>query len=246
MTMMHRAAGAGAVGKTRQGAVPARGVVTKEGLLGVAEGLWRGVLGEGAAFPCAGLSVQVGGFEEREGGNRGIAGFLVKRQVAEVVGEESRGAKRRRGEDEEEEGEGGLEEESLALPQILPPSAPLVEPGSSSNDQPPPPALPPSTTTPSPPSPPSPPKETYTYTCPHCATPIPLQDQAEHEDWHFAKSLAEQDKAAARERIAASRASPPPPPPPPPSKKGPKKKGGGGGGSGGLEKGQRRLAFGKS
>lgn len=257
MTISHRPTGGGS--KTRQVPIPLGRPLTKDILMSLAEGLLKGVESEGKAYPCVMLSLQVAGFEDRETGNMGIAGFLVKGDLAKVANkeraeaqqEEDRGAKRRRVDggigrffrkeldDLETEDPDALELEDhqeqdgdimkieggpINIPEgvVLDSEAQhigLPVDGLLSH---------------------------YTYTCSQCDVKIAIQDQEEHEDWHFAKALADEDRVAARERIAAAASLPPATG----SKKGiATKKGSGSGGKGskkgvGMEKGQKKLAFG--
>ncbi|KAF1988776.1 DNA/RNA polymerase [Aulographum hederae CBS 113979] len=91
------------------------------------------------------------------------------------------------------------------------------------------------------------------YFCTRCKSDIPLTEQAEHEDFHYAKDLAKQLQE--EERDSTARTSAPKAKATPQASGGGKGKrgrpvgGGGPAGSGktgtGTEKGQRRLAFGK-
>ncbi|MCJ1313670.1 DNA-directed DNA polymerase eta rad30 [Agyrium rufum] len=109
-----------------------------------------------------------------------------------------------------------------------------------------------------------------TWLCPRCPTlpPLPVAERAEHEDWHFAKDLADEENASHTVQPVGSNANKKPVSIEP--KRGPKKPGGGGGSGsgngsgsgtgsvpvakgrgrppafqgGGAEKGQRKLAFG--
>jgi DNA polymerase eta len=76
------------------------------------------------------------------------------------------------------------------------------------------------------------------FVCPRCSKSMFEYEKEEHDDWHFAKDLASQD----REKAKASQ----PPPPTKSSARGTPARGRGGraGGSRGKpEKGQMRLAF---
>jgi DNA polymerase eta len=79
-----------------------------------------------------------------------------------------------------------------------------------------------------------------TYLCNRCSKKVPIDNKIEHEDFHFAQDLQ-------NERSSPPPAQPPPKPVPPAKSAKPKARArppGGVSGNGGVEKGQRRLAFG--
>ncbi|KAL7274520.1 N-acetyltransferase eso1 [Rhizina undulata] len=239
MTLQHKS---GNYSMSRQAPIPMGGGITKERLLAVAMGLLRSVVAEERMWPCMLLSLQVGGFEEREEGMRGIKSFLVSGNMAtkRAGGEGDREVKKSKTEVSgigrilRKMEEGGVEDDELGAPKDAKETFEALEnsPGQlgevplkniSDTEE----------------------SEEFTFFCGHCNLKLPLQEQEEHEDWHFAKALMEEERAAVRGRIAAS-----------PStassssiKKnaaGASKKGsnGKGGKKGGLEKRQRKLAFG--
>lgn len=258
MVMSHRPSGGG--GKARSVPVPLGRPLTKDVLMTLAEGLLKGAESEGKAYPCVGLSLQVTGFEERELGNMGIAGFLVKGEQARTANkervesqqEEDRATKRRKFdggigrffrkelEDLDANNFDALESEglreqdgdmmeievtmdSVSRNEVLDNGGqPAGLPGGLLGH--------------------------HTYKCSRCSAEVLVQDQ-EHEDWHFAKSLADEDRAAARERVAAAAAAAAEAASSPAlrnSKKGSGQKGSGKGSKkgAGMEKGQRKLEFG--
>ncbi|RPA92566.1 DNA/RNA polymerase [Choiromyces venosus 120613-1] len=250
MTLHYRSSSGAAKGRS----VPIRDV-TKPALTALAQNLLRGVVDDARAWPCAGLSLSVSGFEEREAGNVGIRGFLVSGEAAKErnapIKPESSGAverepkRRRLG----EEGIGrfftkgpAVYDEGANPEDILSEDATMDHEVEEALDNPP----------SSPPLPP-PPAEPATeerpmFQCDRCNASLPFEDQDEHQDWHFAKDLAREDRAEVLKWIA------PPPPPAPPtssssSSKKPKKGSGGSSsskkGAGAPEKGQRKLFFGK-
>lgn len=244
MAMLHRPLGGS--GKTRSVPIPLGRPLTKDVLMTLARGLLRGAESEGKAYPCSGLSLQVGGFEEREVGNMGIAGFLVKGEQAgtvkkEQVGnqqEEDRVVKRRRFdegigrffrkelEDPEADnfdGLGSREDGGMMEIDIIRADIPEVE---SLRDGGQPAGLPVGDL-----------PSHQTYICSRCGAEVLIQGQEEHEDWHFAKSLADEDRAAVRERAAIAAVVPVPVPRNSKKGKGSKK-------GTGMEKGQKKLAFG--
>lgn len=70
--------------RSRQSPIPQGRSLDEETLLGLARGLLSQIVQEGQVWPCANLSLSVGGFEDGVSGNMGIDGFLLK-------GEEARG-----------------------------------------------------------------------------------------------------------------------------------------------------------
>ncbi|KAI5791865.1 hypothetical protein EDC01DRAFT_746493 [Geopyxis carbonaria] len=206
------------------------GRVDAESLLATAAALLRAVASEERDWPCVRLSVEVAGFEVREAGNRGIAAFLVK-------GAEAREVNSRRTEDERRPGEDGPPVEKKRRTEGIGRffvQTPGVDSGRREED---------GETTETEmvgvetEREEMAPDDALVYTCPDCAVQLPVDMQAEHADWHFAKALAMQDAL--------------PPAPPPPSSSTPARGGsrgrGRGGGAGGkrgaVEKGQKRLAF---
>lgn len=255
MAMSHKPSGGG--GRTRSVPIPLGRPLTKDVLMTLAEGLLKGAESEGKAYPCAGLSLQVAGFEERETGNMGIAGFLVKgeqartadKERAESRQEEDRVAKRRRVDEgigrffrKELEDLDAYNFDALESGELQEQDGDTMETGATTDSVPGGRGL---DTGGQPAGLPTGDLSSY-YTCSRCSTEIPVQDQEEHEDWHFAKSLADEDRAAVREQAATAAAAVSSP-----SLGNNKKRNGPKGGSGkgpkkgrGMEKGQRKLAFG--
>lgn len=66
--------------RSRQARIPPAGRIDAETLLRVSDGLLRLVAGGSNVWPCTRMSLQVGGFEDREEGNMDIGAFLVKPQ----------------------------------------------------------------------------------------------------------------------------------------------------------------------
>lgn len=305
----------GAQTRSRQAPIPLGKVLTEGTLFELAKNLLAQVVADGRAWPCANLSLSVGGFEDGVTGNKGIGGFLVRGEEAkalianekestdvemrhELVGEDRPLEKRRKldnggikkffffsrdeskgEEDQDEEQEHGQEQKQEEGPGLnSSPSGNLVASPAhhsrsekvqhdsggillsetvppdirSSDPTLPPPSAQPQTITPTSdePRPPIPiptvrelSTPADTYLCPRCHASLPLSSQPEHDDWHFAKTLA--DELRAQEREAAR----------PPSAESPALRANRGRGrppgslsgvrSGVVEKGQRRLAFGK-
>ncbi|ROW10261.1 hypothetical protein VMCG_01715 [Cytospora schulzeri] len=74
--------------RSRQGPIPQGKPIDKEMLFELAKNLLNQIVLEGNVWPCANLSLSVGGFDEGVTGNMGIGAFLVK-------GEEAQSLKRR-------------------------------------------------------------------------------------------------------------------------------------------------------
>lgn len=311
----------GAQTRSRQAPIPMGKQITEDSLFDLAKNLLAQVVVDGRAWPCANLSLSVGGFEDGVTGNKGIGSFLVRGEEAKalVQREDSNGEERKAEtpppgkkrkieggigrffgtsvireesdgqvhDDEGDDAHDGMDQEETAAPedeqaqtsshidnhpstlshtgQRLPSSPPSsifhsqhssekpLNPGPQSTTDPPLHKRRPYFADPSP-EPAAPGNhgeanpEVETYTCPRCSLSIPVPDQSEHEDFHFAKDLQNE------------RSSPPPPPKPPESQRGgghgkggtvrrgrgrpPKVASAGGDGARAVEKGQRRLAFG--
>lgn len=212
-------------------------------LFDLAKTLLGQVIVDGRAWPCANLSLSVGGFEEGVVGNKGIYLFLLKGDDAKAamdqpprsgnttpVQEDQRSEKRRRLNDPPSigrffsKGESTGEGEDLSADERAHELQPELEGGSD--------------------------KVTHgqesshlhqsdiaSYFCKSCQKSIAETDRTEHEDWHFAKDLQAQDTPSV----------PGPPNSRPPGSLGNKPKRGGSslrGRGAKAEKGQSRLAFG--
>jgi len=281
MNLHHRQ---GAQTRSKSVPIPMGRAITEEGMFELAKGLLAQVVVEGRAWPCANLSLSVGGFEEGVQGNKGIGSFLVrgddakalqnaqpkaeatlppaKRRrvddsgIAKFFGtmrEDSRGSSggdfglsdydqrpetpqqiSREEESRTEEGAHGQVEEnpsSNSDPLLPPPSAQFAS--DSLED-----------TAPQSPMPQD--EQESTYTCHRCSSKMRLDEQAEHEDFHFAQDLQ-------NEQTTPPRAPPKPVPPTARSgAAGPARGGGSARGRGrgrpsamssGPERGQKRLHF---
>ncbi|KAI9802627.1 MAG: hypothetical protein M1825_002649 [Sarcosagium campestre] len=71
--------------KSRQAPIPQGRTMTEELLFDLSKNLLSQVIAEGRAWPCANLSLSVGGFEDGLTGNRGIGSFLVKGEEARAM-----------------------------------------------------------------------------------------------------------------------------------------------------------------
>ncbi|KAF2149742.1 DNA/RNA polymerase [Myriangium duriaei CBS 260.36] len=241
--------------RSKQAPIPTGRAIDETVLVELAKNLLGQVVVEGRAWPCANLSLSVGGFEDGVKDNKGIGTFLVRGEEARAMnsgrgieeGRETPPPGKRRKVDEggirtffgtrresTEEGQEGAEEElrmeEAAVDSFLPPPSAQREmsPGRAAS-----PALARDVM-------PQTDAGQDSYTCDRCRKSIPLDDKTEHEDWHFARDL---------QREESGMAAPPPPPAKPPSKPPTQQKGKGRGkppgqALGRAEKGQSKLAFG--
>lgn len=279
----------GAQTRSKQSPIPLGRAITEDGLFDLAKDLLAQVVVDGRAWPCANLSLSVGGFEEGVQGNKGIGGFLVRGDEAKalnagnIVKVKSRGrreetappTKKRKTTDgimgffghaasREGSNDPYLSDVDEGAPEVdddvlddhnggngVDGAETLEDPYAASRS----------------PSEPNarlegtspPPSHQHlvqshieTYLCPRCSASVPVTSQSEHEDFHFAQDLQNEQSSPAR------------PPPKPPEKSSRDGSGGGrvqsssrgrgrgrpalngssGSAGGGVEKGQRRLAFG--
>ncbi|KAK5259758.1 N-acetyltransferase eso1 [Exophiala xenobiotica] len=240
ITLHHRQGGQT---KSKQLPIPSGKKIDETLLFDLAKTLLGQVVTDGRAWPCANLSLSVGGFEDGVSGNRGIDTFLLKGDEAKAAVdvpsrsdtttpnlEESRPEKRRRLSDGPNIARFFARSESTgdtndsAGVDLLDVStheedveAQLGERSGHNNDL--------------------PERDIATYFCRACQKSINDSDRAEHEDWHFAKDLQAQDKPSVTGPTNSR--------PPGLSHAKPKRGGASSRGRGSKpEKGQSRLAFG--
>ncbi|KAK3110496.1 DNA-directed DNA polymerase eta rad30 [Teratosphaeriaceae sp. CCFEE 6253] len=75
----------GAQTRSKQAPIPLGRVITEDGLFELAKNLLAQVIVDGRAWPCANLSLSVGGFEDGVTNNKGIGGFLVHGEEAKAL-----------------------------------------------------------------------------------------------------------------------------------------------------------------
>jgi DNA polymerase eta len=238
ITLHHRQGGQT---RSKQLPIPSGKKIEESSLFDLARTLLGQVVVDGRAWPCANLSLSVGGFEEGVAGNKGIDIFLLKGDAAKAaidspsrsntatpVPENDHSGKRRKlndaplpginrffskedsAGDDQDDLDPGFEEQA---PLEDAPVANSVEAVLHQQD-------------------------IASFFCKACQKDVSEVERAEHEDWHFAKSLQAQD--------ASSIPGPSNSRPPGTSHSKPKRGGGNtrGRGSKPSEKGQSRLAFG--
>ncbi|EME84592.1 uncharacterized protein MYCFIDRAFT_203083 [Pseudocercospora fijiensis CIRAD86] len=275
----------GAQTRSKQAPIPLGKTVTEDALFDLAKNLMAQVVVDGRAWPCANLSLSVGGFEDGVTGNMGINTFLVRGDEAKAMNaanlerqdstEYRRGGKRRRikvggiptffqhkynstGSDRDEDGGNAtpVSDHDRAEHELDEGASHAERGHHHSSSKLPRSAQTASTEQPWPdhdhtkaylappfmyqtPKPPDPSQQTSIddYFCERCKKHMHVDQRAEHEDYHFAQDLQNEQ-------------SPPRPPPKPvplanpASSSKPKGRGRPAGGNLGPEKGQKKLAFG--
>jgi DNA polymerase eta len=214
--------------RSKQIPIPASSTIDENLLFDLANNLLRQVVAEGQAWPCSNLSLSVGSFQEGVTNNRAIEGFLLRGDQAKALNHASspRDTETPSAEQPTEKRrklDGGMINQFFGKSPSSPETIGVSGPEETKS-------VPETQTELS---------EDSRYTCSRCSKSIMQYEREEHDDWHFAKDLASQDREDAR-------ASQPPQPPPTSSTRASSSRGRGsrGGGSRGkTEKGQMRLAF---
>jgi DNA polymerase eta len=220
--------------RSRQLPIPGSATIDENLLFDLGTALLRQVSADGSAWPCANLSLSVGGFEDGVVKNKAIDGFLLRGEQAKSVDSHSRihttddstvqqlDEKRRKLEDtglkrffsRQSDPETTLfsgmdepaDETALSADQTMSNANPEEQ------------------------------EDPNAFSCPRCGKTLPDEEEEEHNDWHFAKDLEAQERQAARDNQTSqlsNRAAP--------SKSRGKSSRGG---RGKPEKGQTRLTFG--
>ena len=203
--------------RSRQAPIPQGRPIDETMLFDLSKTLLSQVVAEGKAWPCANLSLSVGGFEDAITGNRGIGPFLVKGDEAKATNSDLHVAernsmeheppeKRRRmhdpgiqkfftkhkGSDDVHEHEPGADESTLQKHDGA--SAPGRS--SEANDR-----IAHDSDEPAPrPSPPTRHRPALvqqsitSFFCDQCQESIPVGEEEEHHDWHFAKDLQAEER----------------------------------------------------
>jgi DNA polymerase eta len=224
ITLHHR----GALARSRQTSIPGSNTINENLLYELANTLLRQMVADGHAWPCSNLSLSVSSFEDGVSNNKAIEGFLIRGDQAKALTHSSRprdtdntpcehapNDKRRK-----LDPDGGKIKQFFGNP-IHPECTVTGEQGTSQQ-----------------PEMDAEPSGIPGFTCLRCSKSMPEYEKEEHDDWHFAKDLASQD----REEAKVSQ----PTPPTKSSTRGTTARGRGGRGGGGRskpEKGQMRLAF---
>ena len=196
--------------KSRQIPIPSGRKIDEDMMFDLAKSLLSQIIGEGRAWPCANLSLSVGGFEDGLTGNKGIGSFLVRGDEAKAVNTAAAAKVHRHSNDDFEErpekrhktaGElsisrfltkhestgdshdDELDSNMVASPVAVADATTTISHRSRSS------------------SPPATISDTLhqeqitTYFCKQCQKTLPLSEQSEHQDWHFAKDLQDEERS---------------------------------------------------
>ena len=210
MNLHHRQ---GAQTRSRQAPIPTGRSIDETLLFDIAKGILAQIIVDGRAWPCSNLSLSVGGFEEGPTGNRGIGGFLVRGDEAKMLAssvrsrpisptEEQPSAKRpRTGQgsvatlfarqstsDQDKDASSDLDHwteqddsERKELGEIVPDDGSSTKHGDDDTER-----RSPSMHRGQP--------SIERYLCQRCNANVAVTDKEEHEDWHFARDLQEEDR----------------------------------------------------
>ncbi|CDM29530.1 hypothetical protein DTO013E5_5143 [Penicillium roqueforti] len=225
ITIHHRTAQS----RSRQIPIPGSNTINENLLYDLANTLLRQVVADGQAWPCSNLSLSVSGFEDGVANNKAIEGFLIRGDQAKALSHSSRPRDTDNSPSEQAptekrrklEGDGDKIKSFFGIPSHL--ETPATDEPASPQE---------------PAEKDSEPSGIPRFVCPRCSKSMFEHEKEEHDDWHFAKDLASQDREEARVSQ--------PPPPTKSSARGTSSRGRGGRGGGSRgkpEKGQMRLAF---
>ncbi|KAJ5851565.1 uncharacterized protein N7529_010950 [Penicillium soppii] len=210
--------------RSRQTPIPGSNAIDEELLYDLAKTLLRQVMADGQAWPCSNLSLSVSSFEEGVSNNKAIESFLVRGDKAKALSHVARPRDTENSFNEQPPADKKRRLDGGQIRQFFghSPEGTVAEGQESPK-----------------------PHETDSeeagnprFTCPRCSKSMFEHEKEEHDDWHFAKDLANQEREESRASQSLQAAKP--------SARGtaPRGRGGRGGGSRGKpEKGQMRLAF---
>ncbi|OJJ48384.1 hypothetical protein ASPZODRAFT_62406 [Penicilliopsis zonata CBS 506.65] len=235
ITLYHRQGGQV---RSRQIPIPASKSIDEIQLYELARTLLRQVVGDGRAWPCANLSLSVGGFEEGVTNNRAIDGFLLRGEEAKSIAQLAKQPENGHGHDWEPQANekrrkldnSGIRRFFNQQPDInngqeLFGESDAITETPDVHEQ-----LTKKTEDQDPTNPDQ--LSSNLYTCPRCSKSLDEWERDEHNDWHFAKDLESQDRQVAETPQQQARQT-----------RGPTPRGRGRGARGRSEKGQTRLAF---
>lgn len=213
----------GGLTRSRQASIPQGKRLDESVLLDLARSLLGQLILEGNVWPCANISLSVGGFEEGVAGNMGIGGFLVKKDEAKALNSNQHAPSKQETSYHEVPtkrkwvDEGGIgryfmktgngieeqaedEEHKQSLSELQENLANRTTPDLSHEDD---------SLQQRPPSPDSATiqqqQSPNSVSCPRCNVTLESDEAVlSHQDWHFAKDLQEEDeRASGREALNA-------------------------------------------
>ncbi|KAJ5562887.1 DNA polymerase eta [Penicillium sp. DV-2018c] len=217
--------------RSRQIPIPGSNTINEDLLYDLASTLLRQFVADGQAWPCWNLSLSVSSFEDGVSKNKAIEGFLLRGDQARALTHSSRprDTDDTRGGDAPNDKRRKLDSDGCTIDKFFGNSIPTedTEAGEQGTSQ--------------QPETDAEPSGIPRFTCLRCSKSMPEYEKEEHDDWHFAKDLASQDREGAKfsQPIPQAKSS---------TRGGTARgRGGRGGGGGGgrskTEKGQMRLAF---
>ena len=232
--------------RSRQAPIPTGRPIDEMLLFDLAKNLLSQVDIDGRLFPCANLSLSVGSFEDGPTGNKGIGGFLVRGEEAKALASNLKDGRRYASPSEDiAPAVKRRKTESKGIDNFFMPADLSREPTEED-----PPFFEQNEEDPEVPSEGLATDFTHAagkaglqsnltdYFCPRCKTTV--EDQAEHEDWHFAKDLQAEEQQTSNNAQATSDQFGPTAS----AVLGVKKTGKSGTSVKPLERGQKKLAFG--
>lgn len=193
----------GGTTRSRQLPIPSGKKINEVLLLGLSKALLSQVIIDGRAWPCANLSLSVGGFEEGPSGNMGIGNFLVRGEEAKAMNNgskhgindaadgEHRIPKHQRTDHHEIQRffvhrESSGEKHSNDEEWVVVSKNDKIDSGEMSGMEP--------QTTEARSQEEAKQSIHDKYVCDKCQASVDVLDQAEHEDWHFARSLQSEER----------------------------------------------------
>jgi DNA polymerase eta len=185
--------------RSRQLPIPQGRTLDEPTLLALAGKLLTQIVMEGNVWPCANLSLAVGGFEDGVSGNMGIGSFLVKGEAAKALETRSTGPSSEDGATQREAKRIKTAHEPKGIHRFLRPSESVdsdvasslsngaAEEGSTGDGN------------PSTPIESSDEHAAHAVICHRCGAAFESElEITSHEDWHFAKDLQDEERKAAR------------------------------------------------
>ncbi|GIC89574.1 DNA-directed DNA polymerase eta [Aspergillus udagawae] len=229
--------------RSRQLPIPGSATIDESLLFELGRTLLRQVIGDGRAWPCANLSLSVGGFEDGVNKNQAIDSFLLRGEPAKGAAQVTRNpdSAGRTGSDHHVEKRRKIDSSGIRrffnspsefASEAISFYSDSAQPGEKNEDD----GTGALQGESSLPGAQAIATSSASYTCNRCQKSLPIDDQNEHEDWHFAKDLELEERQATRKSQQVSRLN---------TSDTPQARGRGGRSARGKpEKGQTRLSFG--